>query len=79
VRTPGGVRLLGRAGNMLGECFEICVGVIGWKWCGFLWLMIEISGVLCEAGKIVRWFGEGDCCSAEKLQCYVPKKVDVQV
>jgi hypothetical protein len=40
VGTPGGVRLLGRPRNRLEECLETCVGVMGWEWCGFLWLRI---------------------------------------
>jgi len=31
VGTPGGVRLLGRPRNRLGECMEICVGVMEWE------------------------------------------------
>jgi hypothetical protein len=35
----------------------------------FFWLMTGISGVLCEGVIMVRRVGDGDCCSAEKLQC----------
>jgi len=50
------------------SAWKLVLGVMGWEWCGFFWLKIQTSGVLCDGEK---WFGGGggDCYSAKTIQC----------